>query len=181
MLTAISNKKLTKLVATRPSQEDSPIYPPLPPIPPFPLSPSCEGFILITHRPTIHRDPQANHLQGFFQISSHLFSLHFCFFPLEFEGKPALLCTSLCLLGILLRVVLSAITALLNALDTVYKGISHFPIISLPMLMMKPRGFTSSLTRVSGYQYQPKGPAFFQSGTTFTKIHSSTISNQPYI
>ena len=31
MLTAISNKKLTKLVATRPSQKDSPIFPsPLP-------------------------------------------------------------------------------------------------------------------------------------------------------
>ena len=77
MLTAISNKKLTKLVATRPSQEDSPIYPSLPPIPPFPLGHSCEGFILITHRPTIHRDPQANHLQGFFKF--HLISFHFIF------------------------------------------------------------------------------------------------------
>ena len=147
MPTAISNKKLTKLVATRPSQEDSPIYPSLPPIPPFPLVlfllPIGRPFTG-THRPTIYR--------AFSNFISFLF-ISFLFLPSRVWGKPALLCTSLCLLGILLRVVLSAITALLNALDTVYKGISHFPIISLPMLMMKPRGFTSSLTRVSGYQY----------------------------
>ena len=38
MLTAISNKKLTKLVATRPSQEGFPIFPSISPIPPSPQS-----------------------------------------------------------------------------------------------------------------------------------------------
>ena len=73
---------------------------------PIPLSPSWEGFLLLpigrpftgTHRPTIYR----------------AFSfIYLCFSRLE--ARQALLCTSLCLLGILFRVVLSAITALLNS------------------------------------------------------------------
>ena len=108
MLTAISNKKLTKLVAARPSQEDSPFsHPPspFPPFPPFPSVPPEKVLFLLpigrpftgTHRPTIYRA-----FPNF--ISFHFISFYFCLFPLELEGEPALLCTSLCLVGILLRV-----------------------------------------------------------------------------
>ena len=136
-------------MATRPSQEDSPFSHPYPL--PIPLSPSCivypkGGHLQGPHRPTIYR----------------AFFISVLFFPLEFGGEPALLCTSLCLLGILLRVVLSAITALPNALDTVYKGVSPFShFIPLPMLIMKPRVFTSSLTRVSGYLVLAERPRVF--------------------
>ena len=52
MLTAISNKKLTKLVATRPSQEDFPIFPyplPIPPFPPFPSVPPEKVLFLLSY------------------------------------------------------------------------------------------------------------------------------------
>ena len=127
MATAISNKKLTKLVATGPSQEDCPIFPSPPP--PFPSVPPEKVLFLLpigrpftgTHRPTIYRV-----LPNF--ISFHLISFHFCSFPLGLEGELALLCTSLYLLGILLRVVLSAITALLNAPTPCTTVFPHFPI-----------------------------------------------------
>ena len=157
MLTAISNKKLTKLVATRPSQEDSPFSHTPSPFPPFSSVPPEKFLFLLpigrpftgTHRPTIYR--AFPNFISFHLISLHLISFYFCLFPLELEGEPALLCTSLCLLGILLRVVLSAITALLNAPAPSTREFPHFPIYSLPMLMMKPRPFfTSSLTRATG-------------------------------
>ena len=142
MLTAISTKKLTKLVATRPSQEDSPFSHPPSPFPPFPSVPPKKVLFLL---------PIGRPFTGLFQISCHFIlshfisfhwiSLYFCLFPHELEGEPALLCTSLCLLGMLLRVVLSAITALLNVPTRSTREFTHFPIYSLPMLMMKPRGF----------------------------------------
>ena len=136
MLTAISNKKLTKLVATRPSQEDSPfshLYLPSPPH--FPSVPPEKILFLmpigrpftVTHRPTIYR--VFPNFISFHLISFHFILSHFCFFPLELEGEPALLCTSLCLLGILLRLVLSAITALLNAPTPSTREFPHFPFI----------------------------------------------------
>ena len=153
MLTAVSNKKIKKTGGHQIFSGGLHHFP----IPPFPFPPFPPEKVLFllpigrpftgTHRPTVCRA-----FPNF--VSFHLISFYFCLFPLELEGEPALLCTSLCLLGILLRVVLSAITALLNAPTPSTREFPHFPIYSLPMLMMKPRPFfTSSLTRVSGYRH----------------------------
>ena len=99
-LRPLSNKKLTKLVATRPSQEDSPHFPttpsPFPPVPPVP--PEKVFLALLTHRPAIYRDPWANHLEGFlisfhciafYFTSCHVVSSHFIYLFLFFP-TPAL-------------------------------------------------------------------------------------------
>ena len=140
-------------MATRPSQEDSPHFPttpsPFPPVPPVP--PEKVFLALLTHRPAIYRDPWANHLEGFLisfhcialhcisrhVMSRHVISFHLFIFVLANTSTSAAVAT----------------IALLNVPETVYKGVSPFPHFSLPMLMMEPRAFTPSLTRVSGYRH----------------------------
>ena len=99
-------------MATRPAKEDPPIFPSLPiPITPIPQVPPEKVFLLflLFWYPPLSRSSRLAIFEDLFTF--HF--IHFCFSRLK--TRQALLCTSLCPLGILLRVVLSAITALLNS------------------------------------------------------------------
>ena len=133
MLTAISNKKITKLVATRPSQEDSPIFP----------SPHSPQSLL---RRFYSYYPQANHLQGFSKfhlISSHFISFHFIFVSSlsslganQHSYAPRSACWPSSYEWSSVQLQLYSTPRKPST-----REFPHFPVFSLPMLMMKPRGF----------------------------------------